>query len=54
MLNFYPWGLSVNQVIPLSVDKTRIVYHGYVGNPEMLGKGAVSYTHLTLPTILRV
>ena len=40
MLNFYPWGLSVNQVIPLSVDKTRIVYHGYVGNPEMLGKGA--------------
>ena len=40
MLNFYPWGLSVNQVIPLSVDKTRIVYHGYVGNPDMLGRGA--------------
>tara|TARA_B100000401_G_C52782442_1_gene708961 strand:- start:1 stop:1062 length:1062 start_codon:yes stop_codon:yes gene_type:complete len=40
MLNFYPWGLSVNQVIPLSVNKTRIVYHGYVGNAEMLGKGA--------------
>ncbi len=40
MLNFYPWGLSVNQVIPLSVDRTRIVYHGYVGNPEMLGRGA--------------
>ncbi|MBC88915.1 MAG: choline monooxygenase [Euryarchaeota archaeon] len=40
MLNFYPWGLSINQVIPLSVDRTRIVYHGYVGNPEMLGKGA--------------
>ena len=40
MLTFYPWGLSINQVIPISVDRTRIVYHGYVGNPEMLGKGA--------------
>ncbi len=40
MLNFYPWGLSVNQVIPLSVNRTRIVYRGYVGNSELLGKGA--------------
>ena len=40
MLNFYPWGLSVNLVIPESVDKTRIVYHGYVGDSTMLGKGA--------------
>ena len=40
MLNFYPWGLSVNQVIPLSVNRTRIVYRGYVGNPDLLGKGA--------------
>ena len=40
MLNFYPWGLSVNQVIRLSVNRTRIVYRGYVGNSELLGKGA--------------
>jgi choline monooxygenase len=40
MLNFYPWGLSVNVVIPEAVDKTRIVYHGFVGNPDALGKGA--------------
>jgi len=40
MLNFYPWGLSVNLVIPESVDKTRIVYHGFVGDDSMLGKGA--------------
>ena len=40
MLNFYPWGLSINLVIPESVDKTRIVYHGYVGDVTMLGKGA--------------
>jgi len=40
MLNFYPWGLSVNLVVPLSVDRTRIIYHGFVWNKEMLGKGA--------------
>ncbi len=40
MLNFYPWGLSVNLVIPLSVNRTKIIYHGYVGDPLMLGRGA--------------
>jgi choline monooxygenase len=40
MLNFYPWGLSVNVVNPISVDRTRIVYHGFVGEKSMLGKGA--------------
>ena len=40
MLNFYPWGLSVNLVIPESVDKPRIVYHGFVGDSAMLAKGA--------------
>ncbi|MCB0704798.1 MAG: aromatic ring-hydroxylating dioxygenase subunit alpha [Saprospiraceae bacterium] len=29
MLNFYPWGLSLNQVIPLSVDKCRIRYRTF-------------------------
>ena len=40
MLNFYPWGLSVNVVNPISVDRTRIVYHGFVGEKSTLGKGA--------------
>ena len=40
MLNFYPWGLSVNIIIPLSVNKTKIMYRGYVWNNKMLGKGA--------------
>ena len=40
MLNFYPWGLSVNLVIPEAVDRTRIVYHGFVGDPAALGRGA--------------
>ena len=40
MLNFYPWGLSVNLVVPLSVDLTRIIYHGFVWDMDMTGKGA--------------
>jgi len=40
MLNFYPWGLSVNLVIPLSVGRTRIVYHGFVWDHSKLGSGA--------------
>ena len=40
MLNFYPWGLSVNLVVPEAVDRTRLVYRGYVSNPELLGSGA--------------
>ena len=40
MLNFYPWGLSVNLVLPLSVDRTMIEYHGFVWDNKFLGKGA--------------
>ena len=40
MLNFYPWGLSVNLVIPLSVNRTRIEYYGFVWDKKFLGKGA--------------
>jgi choline monooxygenase len=40
MLNFYPWGLSINIVTPLSVDRTRIVYHGFVWDHSKLGMGA--------------
>ena len=40
MLNIYPWGVSVNIVIPEAVDKTRVIYQGYVTDPEMLGQGA--------------
>ena len=40
MLNFYPWGLSVNLVVPLSVDRTRIIYHGFVWDRSKLGEGA--------------
>jgi len=40
MLNFYPWGLSVNVVQPLAVDRTRVLFRTYVGRPELLDQGA--------------
>ena len=30
MLNFYPWGLSINVVVPLAVDRTRVLYRSWV------------------------
>lgn len=40
MLNFYPWGLSLNQVLPLGPARTRVVFAGYVRDPSLLGRGA--------------
>ncbi|RZD49231.1 MAG: choline monooxygenase [Methanobacteriota archaeon] len=40
MLNFYPWGLSVNIISPISVNRTKIIYHGYVWDENKLGEGA--------------
>ena len=40
MLNFYPWGLSINVVKPLAVDRTRVSFFAYVGDPSKLDRGA--------------
>ncbi|HZS39411.1 MAG TPA: SRPBCC family protein [Polyangia bacterium] len=40
MLNFYPWGLSLNVVTPLAVDRTRVAYRSYVSDPARRGRGA--------------
>ncbi|MEK6676011.1 MAG: aromatic ring-hydroxylating dioxygenase subunit alpha [Planctomycetota bacterium] len=40
MLNFYPWGLSINVVKPLAVDRTRVSFLAYVWKPEKVGSGA--------------
>ncbi|RJU83455.1 MAG: aromatic ring-hydroxylating dioxygenase subunit alpha [Candidatus Poseidoniales archaeon] len=40
MLNFYPWGLSLNLVKPITVDTTEICYSGFILDKELLGKGA--------------
>jgi len=42
MFNFYPWGLSVNIVIPVSPSETRVVYRGYVKDETLAKKGAGS------------
>jgi len=40
MFNFYPWGLSVNVVQPIALDKTRVAFYSYVLDPSKLDKGA--------------
>jgi len=40
MLNFYPWGLSINVVRPLGVDRTRVSFIPYVWRPDLLERGA--------------
>lgn len=40
MLNFYPWGLSVNVVRPLGPGRTKVSFIPFVWKPEKLGSGA--------------
>lgn len=40
MLNFYPWGLSLNVVEPQDPGFTRIAFRTYVWKQELLGRGA--------------
>jgi choline monooxygenase len=40
MFNFYPWGLSVNIVHPLDVDRTKVSFKSYVYDTSKLEKGA--------------
>lgn len=40
MLNFYPWGLSVNVVKPIRPDLTRVSFIGYVWKEDVMWQGA--------------
>ena len=40
MFNFYPWGLSINVVKPLSINKTKVSFLTYVFDDSKLHKGA--------------
>lgn len=40
MMNFYPWGLSINVVKPLTVDRTRVSFLTYVLDDTKLDRGA--------------
>ncbi len=42
MLNFYPWGLSMNVINPISEKETEVRYYGFVNDKKLLGKGAGS------------
>ncbi|MCP4917152.1 MAG: Rieske 2Fe-2S domain-containing protein [Proteobacteria bacterium] len=39
MLNIYPWGLSLNIVEPLGVDRMQVRYRAYVVHPELRDEG---------------
>ena len=40
MLNFYPWGLSINIIRPLAKDLTKVSFLTYVSDNTKLDKGA--------------
>jgi len=42
MFNFYPWGLSVNIVQPISIDKTKVSFLTYMWKEENHNRGAGS------------
>ncbi len=40
MLNFYPWGVSINVVRPLSIDTTKVSFIRYVWDESKLAQSA--------------
>jgi choline monooxygenase len=40
MLNFYPWGLSLNVVVPLAKDRSRIQYITFLWDESKMASGA--------------
>ncbi|MEO8345001.1 MAG: SRPBCC family protein [Betaproteobacteria bacterium] len=40
MLNFYPWGLSVNLVVPEGIDRTRVAFRSFVWDESKATSGA--------------
>ena len=45
MINVYPWGLSVNVVRPLAVDRTSVSFLTYIRDAARLGAGAGADLH---------
>ena len=42
MFNFYPWGLSINVIKPLAINRTRVSFLSYIWKDELLDTGAGS------------
>ena len=40
MINVYPWGVSVNVVVPNGPDTTTVLFRSYVKHPELTEEGA--------------
>ena len=40
MLNVYPWGVSVNVIVPTSANTTRVMFRSYVKHADLLHQGA--------------
>ena len=40
MWNVYPWGVSLNAVLPVAVDRTRVLFRTYVWDESALDQGA--------------
>ncbi|MFN8655518.1 MAG: aromatic ring-hydroxylating dioxygenase subunit alpha [Candidatus Obscuribacterales bacterium] len=40
MFNFYPWGLSINVVLPLAVNRTKVSFLTYIYDHERFDRGA--------------
>ena len=40
MFNFYPWGLSINIIKPISLNRTKVSFLTYIWDESKLNKGA--------------
>ncbi|MEL6590634.1 MAG: aromatic ring-hydroxylating dioxygenase subunit alpha [Bacteroidota bacterium] len=47
MLNFYPWGLSLNIVEPVSVDKTTVRFENFIWKEDIFEPAHIDRMHLT-------
>jgi choline monooxygenase len=45
MFNFYPWGLSINVVNPLSISRSKVSFISYVWDENKLRQGAGANLH---------
>ena len=45
MMNVYPWGISLNVVVPLAPDRTRVVFQSFVRDPSLREAGAGAGLH---------
>ncbi len=45
MVNVYPWGVSLNAVRPLGIDRTRVTYASYVVDASRRAAGAGADLH---------